>query len=152
MMVFKKGGASRCEERGAQGAQGRLRDCKHLRPGRDACSAGGGLGFKTGSCGAHLCLELGTIGLDGMKDNSHFASDDNFGFLGSDPFGQLAAPALQRGSPPDYGQEDIRRLEQIRSGLMVAALGNAAGTINLAGLVTSWCQAEIGRRRRRWNA
>ncbi|MEB2671199.1 hypothetical protein [Bradyrhizobium japonicum] len=37
--------------------------------------------FKTCSCGAHLCLEFGAIGPDGMEDHSHFASDGNLGLF-----------------------------------------------------------------------
>jgi hypothetical protein len=43
--------------------------------------------FKTGSCGARLCLEFGAIGPDGMEDDSHFASDGNLGLFGACAFG-----------------------------------------------------------------
>ncbi|WP_346658115.1 hypothetical protein [Bradyrhizobium sp. 154] len=88
--------------------QGRLRDCQHLRPGRDACSAEADLdSSKTGSCGAHLPLELGAIGPDGMEDDSHFARESDLGLFGADTFGQFVAPALERRTAPDNGQEEF---------------------------------------------
>ncbi|MET4407935.1 hypothetical protein [Bradyrhizobium sp. JR3.12] len=63
--------------------------------------------FKTGSCGAHLWLEFGAVGPDSMEDDSHFASHGNLGLFGADAFGQLAAPALERRTSPDNGQQDF---------------------------------------------
>ncbi|UGX94242.1 hypothetical protein G6321_00053350 [Bradyrhizobium barranii subsp. barranii] len=100
--------------------------------------------FKAASCGAHLCLELSAVGPDGVEDDSHFASNGNLRLFGADPFGQLAAPALEGRTSPDNGQQDVRGFEQISPNLMVAAFGDAASSVDLAGLITSWCQAEIG--------
>lgn len=60
--------------------------------------------FKAGSCGAHLCVELSTIGPDGMEDDGHFATNGNLRLFGADSFSQLAAPALERRTSPDNGQ------------------------------------------------
>jgi hypothetical protein len=100
--------------------------------------------FKAASCGAHLCLELSAVGPDGVEDDSHFASNGNLRLFGADPFGQLAAPALEGRTSPDNGQQDVRGFEQISPNLMVAAFGDAASSVDLAGLIMSWCQAEIG--------
>ncbi|BAR63663.1 hypothetical protein ACVIWV_009965 [Bradyrhizobium diazoefficiens] len=79
-----------------------------------------------------------------MEDDSHFASNGNLRLFGADPFGQLAAPALEGRTSPDNGQQDVRGFEQISPNLMVAAFGDAASSVDLAGLIMSWCQAEIG--------
>lgn len=54
------------------------------------------------------------------------------------PFGQLAAPTLERRTSSGNGQQDVRGLEQISSNLVVAAFGDAAHAIDLTGLMTSW--------------
>ena len=54
------------------------------------------------------------------------------------------APALEGRTSPDNGQQDVRGFEQISPNLMVAAFGDAASSVDLAGLIMSWCQAEIG--------
>lgn len=62
-----------------------------------------------------------------------------FALFGADAFCQLAAPALERRTSSDNGQQDVRGLEQISSNLVVAAFGDAASAIDLTGLMTSWC-------------
>lgn len=94
----------------------------------------------------HLCLELGAIGPDGVEDEGHFARDGNLRLFGANAFGQLATPAVERGTWSVNGQPDVRGLEQISSHLMVAAIGDATSAFDLTGLMTSLV---LGRQRRR---
>uniref|UniRef100_UPI00320970C0 hypothetical protein n=1 Tax=Bradyrhizobium sp. Oc8 TaxID=2876780 RepID=UPI00320970C0 len=57
-----------------------------------------------------------------MEDDSHFASEGDLGLFGSDAFGQLAAPALERRTSSNNGQQDVRGLEQTSSNLVITAL------------------------------
>src|SRR5215212_4785350 len=116
--------------------------------GRPSAAAGGSGGFAIGcSCrGDLLCrpAEFAAVAPHAMEDDRELAGYGDGGLLGADPLRQACPPGFQRRPARDTMQDDPGRLVQVGAQQLVAAAGDVAGVVRLAGLVAPRRQADVG--------
>src|SRR3954468_18564025 len=93
-----------------------------------------------------LCrpAELATIAQHAMENDRELAGHGDGGLPGADPPRQARPPGLQRRPARDPMEDDPGRLIQIGAQQLVAAAGDMAGVVLLAGLIAPRRQADVG--------
>ncbi len=94
-------------------------------------------------------LELGCIHPHAMHDDGQPTRDGNLGAAHADAFGERQPPCLELGCTGIALQDDGCRLEEVRAQQAVAATGDVACHVDVAGLVAPGREAEIRTDRRR---
>src|SRR3954468_4697425 len=79
-----------------------------------------------------------------MEDDRELAGYGDGGLPGADPPRQTRPPGLQRRPARDTMEDDPGRLVQVGAQQLVAAAGDVAGVVLLAGLVAPRRQADVG--------
>src|SRR4051794_16233831 len=116
--------------------------------GRPSAAAGGFGGFAIGwSCRVDLLCrpaELIAVAQHAMEDDREPAGHGEGGLPGADPLRQTRPPSLQHRPARDPMEDDPGRLVQVGAQQLVAAAGDVAGIVLLAGLVAPRRQADVG--------
>src|SRR5215470_7703612 len=82
---------------------------------------------------ARLCwLELGAVPQHGMHDNGETTGKRDLRLAHCRSLSDREGPLLELQRPLVAGQQDVSRLVEERTNAAIAALGDAAGVINLA--------------------
>src|SRR3954453_12239410 len=116
--------------------------------GRPSAAAGGSRGFSIRcSCRVDLLCrpaELAAVAQHAMADDRELAGYGDGGLPGADPLRQTRPPGLQRRPARDTMEDDPGRLVQVGAQQLVAAAGDVAGLVLLAGLLTPRGEADVG--------
>src|SRR4051812_34913688 len=121
-----------------------------LRPdeGRPSAAAGGSRGVAIRcSCRVDLLCrpaEFAAVAQHVMKDDRELPGHGDGGLLGADPLRQACPPGLQRRPARETMEDDPSRLVQVGAQQLVAAAGDVAGVVRLAGLIAPRRQADVG--------
>lgn len=79
-----------------------------------------------------------------MQNDGKFPSNSDLRLFHSVAFGQPKAPSLERAPTLRAMEQDTGRLEEIRSQQTIAPSRDLTDSVRLPGLLTSWCQSQIG--------
>src|SRR3954462_4695764 len=79
-----------------------------------------------------------------LAGHRELAGHGDGGLPGADPPRQARPPGLQHRPARDTMEDDPGRLVQVGAQQLVAAAGDVAGVVLLAGLVAPWRQADVG--------
>src|SRR3954470_14171770 len=116
--------------------------------GRPSAASGGSRDLAIrGSCRLDLLCrpaELAAVAQHAMEDDRELAGHGDGGLPGADPPRQACSPGLQRRPARDTMEDDPSRLVQVGAQQLVAAAGDAAGVVRLAGLVAPRRQPNVG--------
>src|SRR3954462_10913988 len=107
--------------------------------GGSSTAAGGscGVAIRCSCRGDLLCrpAELIAVAQHAMEDDRELAGHGDGGLPGADPLRQTRPPSLQHRPARDPMEDDPGRLVQVGAQQLVAAAGDVAGVVRLAGLV-----------------
>src|SRR3954464_13964513 len=116
--------------------------------GRPSAAAGGfgGVAIRC-SCRVDLLCrpaELAAVAQHAMEDDRELPGYSDGGLPGADPPCQARPPGLQHRPARDPMEDDPGRLIQVGAQQLVAAAGDVAGVVLLAGLIAPRRQADVG--------
>src|SRR4030095_10326619 len=89
-------------------------------------------------------LELGAMPEHGVHDDGESAGKRNPCFSHGRAPGNVERPLLERERAAIAGEHDIGGLIEQRADPSIATLRDAAGIVDLAGLIAPWHQSQIG--------
>src|SRR3954464_15768998 len=116
--------------------------------GRPSAAAGGSRGVAIRcSCRVDLLCrpaEFAAVAQHAMEDDRELAGHGDGGLPGADPLRQACPPGLQRRPARNTMEDDPGRLVQVGAQQLVAAAGDVAGIVLLAGLIAPRRQADVG--------
>src|SRR4051812_21245005 len=116
--------------------------------GRPSAAAGGSRGVAIRcSCRVDLLCrpaELTAVAQHAMEDDRELPGYSDGGLPGADPPCQARPPGLQNRPARDPMEDDPGRLIQVGAQQLVAAAGDVAGVVLLAGLIAPRRQADVG--------
>ena len=117
-----------------------------MRPGGDAPLEASQVRMVADHAAAVAPTELGVRFPHGVEDDGELAGDGDARLLEPELLGQPEAPCLQRREAGRSRQQSGRGLVEMLSRHLVAVLGDAPVPADLAGLVASRREAEVGAR------
>ena len=125
--------------------QAPLGNCLPTRPCTGPLTAQAARMLCAGSGGRRLPAILGAIDPHPVQDCAQASCHGNHGPRRSPALGDCYAPDLQGRASGPVPQDDASRLDQGPSDPRIAALGDAAASIEFAGLIAGWHQAKVCR-------